>query len=257
MDNSIVPLTYIYMGILHHASKILGQYMHSGYLHLRDGVMESFHTNFHNIPPQIMRKFLDIHNNGTLQWPEEFREEFAPMLERHRFNKGSLSHTSLESELEHNPADGINPLSPLFETVLEPDDSQLLRNAVSVAGINAGDFTILPLIKKCAAIRINGYTLGSCRSRYSVSSVVMVSPLDQSESVLAEIQYFLWCDVSCANCNVRSYCFVAVSFYMQHPARMWFGSPAQVWAAVTNTEVRFLPITYIKSRVAEDMTLAA
>ena len=78
----------------------------------------------------------------------------------------------------------------------------------------------------------------------------MVSPLDQSANVLAEIQYFLWCDVLCADSNVRSHCLVAVSFYMQHPAEVWFGSPAQVWAAATSTEVKFLPVTCIKSRVA-------
>ena len=56
-----------------------------------NGILESFHTNSHNIPPQIMRKFLVIHRNGTLHWPEEYCKDFVPLLERHRFSKGSLS----------------------------------------------------------------------------------------------------------------------------------------------------------------------
>ncbi len=37
---------------------------------------------------------------------------------------------------------------------------------------------------------------------------------------------------------------------MEHPARVWFGCPAQVWSAVTHTETNFLPVASIKSRVA-------
>ena len=91
--------------------------------------------------------------------------------------------------------------------------------------------------------------INDCGSRYSVSSVVMVSPLDQSESVLAEIQYLLWCDVSCADSNIKSYCFVAAPYYMQHPARVWFGTPAQVWAAVPILKQSFhLLLTSIQDR---------
>ena len=213
-----------------------------------NGILESFHTNSHNIPPQIMRKFLSIHRNGTLQWPVEFHQEFVPLLERHRFSRGSLSHNSLETEMED--LGPFRPLPPLIEIALDNDD-------IAITGFTAGEISIFPLIRKCAAIRIKEYTLGSCRSRYSVTSVVLVSPLVQSSATspsdytLAEIQYFFWCDVSSSSHDVaKPYCFVAVNYYMQHPARVWFGSPTQVWSAVVHTETKFLPITCIKSRVS-------
>ncbi len=136
----------------------------------------------------------------------------------------------------------------MFETILEPNDLLILRNAVSIAGITTEEFEILPLIKRCSSIRINGYALGSCKSRYSASSVVMISPLDPSVATpsLAEIQYFFCCDISYGGV-------VKPHYFVQHPAKVWFGSPTQVWAVVTTSETHFLPVSCIRSRVAYSM----
>ena len=109
-------------------------------------------------------------------------------------------------------------LPPLIEIALDSDEMQLLKNTVAITGFSEGEISIFPLIRKCAAIRINKYTLGSCRSRYSVASVVLVSPLVQSSDTspsdytLAEIQYLFWCDISSSSHDVaKPYCFVAVN----------------------------------------------
>ena len=121
------------------------------------------------------------------------KNDFVPLLERHRFSKGSLSHTSLENEIEHTGVH-LNPLPPLFETILEPNDLLILRNAVSIAGITTEEFEILPLIKRCSSIRINGYTLGSCKSILRSNDFTAIPFCCY---FLAEIQYFFcllwWC----------------------------------------------------------------
>ncbi len=121
-----------------------------------NGVMEAFHTNSHNIAPQLMRRFLDIHTNGILQWPAQYQEQFVPLLENHRFSKGSLSHTSLEPAA-HNTAADIKLLPPVFEVAFEPHQLDSLKECLTDI---VGDFFILPLIRKYAAISVNGHVIG-------------------------------------------------------------------------------------------------
>ena len=221
-----------------------------------NGVLESFHTNSHNIAPQLMRKFLDIHTNGMLHWPNESKEQFIPLLERHRFNKGSLSQTSLETAI-HQHLKEVSPLPPLVETSLEPYEMDSLQSCISRAKVVSGYFTILPLIRKCAAINIKGYNVGSGKSRYTTSSIVMASSLvvqfsasdSDQELKLAEIQYFFWCDISTEG-TIKSYCFVGLSYFIPHPCKEWYGHPTQVWSAVTTSSVEIVPINFIKSRVS-------
>ena len=47
-----------------------------------------------------------------------------------------------------------------------------------------------------------------------------------------------------------SFWFVAVKLYSGHLCKVWFGSPTEVWSAVTTPDMHFLPLTCIKSRVA-------
>ena len=67
---------------------------------------------------------------------------------------------------------------------------------------------------------------------------------------LAEIQYFLKCDVKIEGNFIQSFWFVALSFYYPHECRVWFGNPTEVWSAVASPDYYFLPLSYIQSRVA-------
>ena len=220
-----------------------------------NGIMESFHTNNHDVSLQLMRRFLDIHSNGFERWPEEFRQDFAPLLESQRYNKGSLMQSSLETEIgtSRNPTSkALQPLPPVFESAFKSYELDSLRKAILQAKLVPHDnITVLPLVRKCAAVKVGNYILGSKKSRHATSSVVKACHVDDARKIcLAEIQYFFQCDVCVGSDGAISFWFVAVSFYFDHQCRVWFGSPTEVWSAVASPDIFFLPLSCIRSRVA-------
>ena len=46
----------------------------------------------------------------------------------------------------------------------------------------------------------------------------------------------------------RSFWFAAVPLFLDHPCRVWFGSPTEVWSRVTSRDI--LPLSYILCRIA-------
>lgn len=220
-----------------------------------NGIMESFHTNGHDVSLQLMRRFIELHSLGVESWPEEFKQDFAPLLEGHKYNKGSLMQSSLETNVKaHCESDPrIQPLPPVFECAFESLILDSLKQTIIQAKfISHGDFTILSLVSKCSALKIGDYVLGSEKSRHSTSSVVMVchDVEDETKIKLANIEFFFRCNVRVRSESVVSFWFVAVKLYSDHLCKVWFGSPTEVWSAVTTPGMYFLPLTCIKCRVA-------
>ena len=53
-----------------------------------NGILGSYHTNNHNISTQLARKFLDSELYAAHNWPNEFLEEYLPLLEKFDYKKG-------------------------------------------------------------------------------------------------------------------------------------------------------------------------
>ena len=70
------------------------------------------------ITVRLAQRLLDSKEYTPLKWPMEFTDEFFfPLLERHRYNQGSLSQAGLQTVWVSNPI----PLPPLHEAVWQPD----------------------------------------------------------------------------------------------------------------------------------------
>lgn len=67
-----------------------------------NGVLGSYHTNCHDISLQLMRRFIVNHEYGVSNWPEEYRDEFDPLLSKFHYNKGSLSPEPLSDSIQSN-----------------------------------------------------------------------------------------------------------------------------------------------------------
>ena len=156
----------------------------------------------------------------------------------------------------HNTAVDLKPLPPVFE----PHQVDSLKECLT--DIVTGDFSILPLIRKCAAISVNGHVIGSTKSRYTTSSVIMV---DGSALRVAEIQYFFSFDVDVCQTGLQTFDYAALCFYFPHECKVWFGYPTEVWSCVTCPDVCFIPIDHLKAyskqkvnfgrRIGEDSVL--
>ena len=64
-----------------------------------NGLLGSYHTNNRDISIQIANRFLDIKSYAPTNWPEEFKKEYLPLIERSHYNKGSLMQNNIETAL--------------------------------------------------------------------------------------------------------------------------------------------------------------
>ena len=86
-------------------------------------------------------------------------------------------------------------------------------------------------------------------------SLLKVQTLDAANSMseLARIDHFAKC-----TCIVRathkqekySLWLVALSFFDEHSCKVWFGYPTEVWPTVSSLDMCYIPLSYIRSRVA-------
>ena len=66
-----------------------------------NGILGSYHTNNNDVSLQLMRRFVSSHTYSTLNWPQEFKTDFIPVLSKcSHYCKGSLMQETLESCLE-------------------------------------------------------------------------------------------------------------------------------------------------------------
>ena len=89
---------------------------------------------------------------------------------------------------------------------------------------------------------LNGQIFASKESRYTKSSIVFVLRDDVQEIQLAEINYFIECVVVNAASGVgdgsedrSKVILVAVSFFISHSCKVWFGWPTEVWSDMTSS----------------------
>ena len=108
---------------------------------------------------QLMRKYLNETEYASQNWPQEYKDEFLSLLQNYKYNKGFLMPNNLEMALD-SPDQLVASLPPVQESALfyyEKDD--LVE--VAAQELHHHNFIILTLYKKCKALIINGYLLGS------------------------------------------------------------------------------------------------
>ena len=54
-----------------------------------NGLLGSYPTNARNISIQIMQGFLDYTTFAPCKWPDKYKNDFLPVLEKHKYNKGT------------------------------------------------------------------------------------------------------------------------------------------------------------------------
>ena len=110
----------------------------------------------------------------------------------------------------------IHPLPPIREAALESHHKEGIIPIIQhLFQRERTSFELLTLFEKCRAIKIGRYIFGSCKSRFTTASRVMV--LHKEKMKLAEIQYFLKCAVRMySDCQTKTLWLAAVSFYFQH-----------------------------------------
>lgn len=218
-----------------------------------NGILGAFHTNCRDVPLQLMRRFMQVSEYGLHYWPEEYKDDFSPLIADFRYCKGSLIPTSLESALAREEC---TPLPPLYEQALSSSLKSTLLDAFCKLKYFPSDFTldILSLYQKCKSVKLGRFILGSNCSRHKTASIVLVQTLQDNEIKLAEIQYYIKCYVKVSSPSTttksESFWFAAVALFQPHDCAVWYGSPVQVWSQVTSVDILLVPVSHIKCRSA-------
>lgn len=207
-----------------------------------NGILGSYHTNNRNISAQLMRNFLDSQQYSSCNWPQDYIEDFLPILEKFRYHKGSLQQSTLETTILLSSDLVIEPMPPIQEASFTAIELSYLKESVGS--------DLMLLYKKTKSIKLKKFIIGGKNSRHSKSSFVLTQTVDQASPHLSEIHYFAECTAKNGS-SVSTVWIVAIQTYMEHPYKPWFGSPVQVWTItpITPTSISFVPISAIKCRV--------
>ena len=205
------------------------------------GVMGSYHTNCQNISVQLTCRFLYSVIYAPNNWPQEFASDFLPLLEQFRYSQGSLN---LSAEMST-----ISPLLPVKERSLhfqEIADVQVVLNRLYDVGV----YTPLVLYKHATALQVGERVIGSHGLRYSELSIVFAKRLESDRISLAEVKYYgaisvVKSESESVEFETLTVWLAFVSWFEEHPCRVWYGTPTQVWCT-TSLCSQFIPITNIR-----------
>lgn len=119
-----------------------------------NGILGSYHTNCRNISLQLTRRFLDSKTYAVCNWPEEFKDKFAPLLEEFKYQKGSLQQSSFGEAFE------VRSLPPVQENAFSPVELAAVNN-LAMSLYPRESLTVPMLYNKCKSVQLNGFTIGS------------------------------------------------------------------------------------------------
>ena len=124
-----------------------------------NGLLGSYSINARNISIQIMQHFLDYTTFAPCKWPDKYKNDFLPVLEKHKYNKGSLKQNYFkETDIE------ISNLITMEECAFTTSTITTLQHIISSL-YPEDNYTVLMLHFRCNAIKINNFTLGAKDSR--------------------------------------------------------------------------------------------
>ena len=132
----------------------------------------------------------------------------------------------------------ISPPPPVYEVAWELHQKESISTSLApIVGHN--NYMLLTLYKKVAALSVGGFILGSRKSRFITTSHVMAfHPNYPNQLYLARIEHFAMMDIrDNSKANTISIWTACVHFFDEHPCKVWFEGPTQVWTRTTSPDV--------------------
>ena len=219
-----------------------------------NGLLGKAPNNNKSIEVQMMNTFINDNTFMSSPLPDTFATELRQHIPQGRKLVGSL----LEDNDPQNFAINQIVLPKCFTRCLfVSDEIEELKLLYSKLYPDA-DIEVYSSFKKYYSINVYGKQLGSCRSRSSHSSVVMIkwnnflfnpsTPIDD-ELRPARINYFASFYVKVDN-EDRPNVIVSVSWFRQHPLKNSCGKPLTVWENdIFETSIcTLIPIQFVNGR---------
>ena len=213
-----------------------------------NGILGSYPINNHHISLQLTRRYLESKVYAPINWPKKYADEYLPFLHSFQYNKGSLKQDTIAAELAESTLP--KPLPPITEYALLPEELDSLCAVFDTLYIK-DSYKILILCRRSKALCVNGCVIGTRKSRHSRSSLVLAKKMNAESDCLAEIIFFLECVIVPTDENTlhATHWVAAVHWFMDHPCKVWFGNPTQVWCTSHFPGHSFILVPDIISRM--------
>lgn len=201
-----------------------------------NGILGSYHVNNHHISIQLTIRFLYSKAYAPSRWPKKYADEYLPFINNFTYEKGCLQQKTVEPEISTFISDNIVALPPLQEYALDQHEQEamyLLYDSL----LQSCTYRILVLSRRAKALLVQNVIIGAEGTRHTKSSFVLAKNSTTNSVCLAEIVFFLHCTAISNTTNSHTRRWVAaVKWYMDHPCRVWFGNPVQVWSTARVTQ---------------------
>ena len=121
----------------------------------------------------------------------------------------------------------------LWIRIGKPDELQQLKGIVRTALTvpDSEDCNVLMVMKQ------GGFVLTSATSCYSKSNLIFAN----RQSVAICLAQVMYCQIDSAEPRVKIIWVIAVKWHMDHPCKVWYGYPSQVWSCVQCSELDSYP----------------
>ena len=223
-----------------------------------NGILGDFYTNNKSIEVQLMRKFLRDNVVSNLELPQEFKDQFQPLLNKFECgNNSSLLFQNREVVLELlKLTDGVVDISnelwfdissysfgaPHTIEKFDQDELMYVKEVYQIFFPHVSLPAIPEFYDKYASIECAGEHYGSQFSRLNRSSYILAKwadqydgnvKLDAADTRPGIVMYFIKQTVTIGE-RVCTFCFARVNWFQFHPNRFHCGASGvtpEVWCA--------------------------
>ena len=187
-------------------------------------------------------------------WPNQYMNEYLPLLNSlvlnsFRYQQGGLQQKTIETEISSFTSDNIFALPPIREYALDHHEKDSICSLLDKT-MYVGTYHVLVLCTPMKALLVQKFVIGAEGSRHTKYSLVLANNTVTNSNTLANITFFIQCTVgSGITSELSKIWMAAVEWYMDHPCKVWFGNPTQVWSTATYLGYSFILVSDIVSRI--------
>ena len=193
-----------------------------------NGILGSYHVNNQHISIQFTRRFLDSKAYAPSNWPNQYINEYLPLLNSFRYQQGGLQQKTIETEISLFNCDNIFSLPSIREYALDQHEKDSICSLLDKT-MYVGTYHLLVLYTPMKALLVQKFVIGAEGSWHTKSSLDLAKNRVTNSITLAKIT----CTVGSGITSERSKIWMAaVEWYMDHPCKsvVWESNSSLVYS---------------------------
>ena len=203
-----------------------------------NGILGQLPNNNRSIETQMMQRFLSDTQIMRIPMPNEYEEEFKPLLNFQRRIVGTVGSSDVDNEqmqLPHSAKRSVFNSSELDE----------IKKVLLRLNSTCKEIEVCSTFTKYSTIKMKGIVYGSAQSRAKNTSIVFAEL--ETETRPARIEYFAKVSVTIDGTS-KTVVMVCMKWYKNHCDRDACGKPVTIWECDIFDLCTLSPLDIIKCR---------